>query len=336
MQMIINPITLIYKAIVAYRNSQFDQKKNIKHIAKCPVISVGNLSMGGTGKTPFVQLLTRMLLAMDIKPVVIGRGYKKKLKGEVIVSDGQKILSTPENAGDEMYLLANTLPVPVIAHEKKYLAARAAEREFSPDCIVVDDGFQHRYLDRDLDIVIIDENTNSNPYLIPRGRLRELPKSLKRADVIVKNGTFDFAEDIQIEVEDKLVIELNTQLGTPYRLIDKYKIKNQLNEPVLVFSGIGNPLKFEKMLKQENYNIATSKAFGDHVRYTKDKINSLVSTAKKLNIKILVTTEKDSVKLISHLDYFEQNNLELIVIPLEMNISSGSDEFSEKLIKLFA
>jgi tetraacyldisaccharide 4'-kinase len=334
--MIINLLHSFYKAVVDRRNASFDKKKNIKYKASCPVISIGNLSMGGSGKTPLVQLITRLLLEKGKKPVVIGRGYKKKKKGEVVVSDGKNILATPEEAGDEMYLLAKSLPVPIIANEKKYLAAAAAEIKFNPDCIIVDDGFQHRYLERDLDIVIIDEKTNNNPQLPPKGKMRELPESLKRANVIAKNGVFKYSERIKKEIKDQVEIELSTSLGEPYSILNSKIRESNIKERLLAFSGIGSPEKFEKILEVNGFKIVEHRAFGDHVNYSTEKINFLVSFAKKLNIKFMITTEKDSVKLLKYSNYFSDNNLELFVVPLKMEISSGLELLIKKIDSLFA
>lgn len=333
--MIVNLLHNFYKYQVDRRNRMFDQKINVKYKASCPVISIGNLSMGGTGKTPMVQFISRMLLDKGRNPVVIGRGYKKKQKGKVVVSDGTNILATAENAGDEMYLLAKTLPIPVIAHEKKYLAAVAAEIDFDPNCIVVDDGFQHRYLERDLDIVLIDEKTNENPYLPPKGRMRELPESLNRAEIIVKSGDFEFSEEISKEIKDQLIIQTTREFGRPYS-IENNEIIDISNKQCIAFSGIGSPEKFHKMLELNNFQIAENIAFSDHVNYSSAKINHLVSIAKKRNINFLLTTEKDSVKLVNFQDTFTKEKVEVLALPLIIKISDGFDEISKKIDSLFA
>jgi tetraacyldisaccharide 4'-kinase len=333
--MIVNLLHNLYKSQVDRRNRMFDQKINVKYKASCPVISIGNLSMGGTGKTPMVQFITRMLLDKGKKPVVIGRGYKKKQKGKVVVSDGKNILATAENAGDEMYLLAKTLPVPVIAHEKKYLAAAAAEMDFDPDCIVVDDGFQHRYLERDLDIVLIDEKTNDNPYLPPKGRMREEPESLNRADIIVKSGDFKFSEKISKEIKNQRIIQTKREFGKPYS-IENNEIMDISDMHCIAFSGIGSPEKFNKMLEQNNFQIAENISFSDHVNYSSAKINHLVSIAKKRNINVLLTTEKDSVKLVSFQDIFKKEKIDVLALPLIIKLRDGSNELSKKIDSLFA
>ncbi|MDQ1266970.1 MAG: tetraacyldisaccharide 4-kinase, partial [Bacteroidota bacterium] len=180
----LSALSKIYGAAVVWNNKRFDSGSIIPVKCKAPVISIGNISAGGSGKTPFTIMLTKEIIRMGYRPAIVGKGYKRKSRGLKIVSDGIEIFTNPVEAGDEMFMLAERLRVPVIVHDTKAEAALVADNRFKPDVIIIDDGFQHRGLYRDLDIVLLDAASLERPYLLPKGRLREPLSSLNRADII--------------------------------------------------------------------------------------------------------------------------------------------------------
>ena len=182
--MFLQLISNIYSAAVSVNHRRFDRNPEMQYQCSIPVISIGNLSVGGTGKTPFTAMLTEMLIENSIEPAIIGKGYKRRSQGEFVVRNKHNILGNAIDSGDEMALLAEKLDVPIVINSTKTAAAQSVERLFNVDVIIVDDGFQHRRLHRDLDIVLLDRRTIEEHYVIPHGRLREPAKGLLRADII--------------------------------------------------------------------------------------------------------------------------------------------------------
>ncbi len=311
----------LFAYFVEKRNAKFDKQKI--NIVKCkiPVISVGNLSVGGTGKTPFVIHICKELLARGKKPAVIGRGYKRKSKGLTIVSNGEKILTSAAEAGDEMLLIAQKLKIPVIAHSKKYIAALEAEKMFDIDYIVIDDGFQHRFLHRNCDIVLIDKNTLEKPFLLPKGRLRESFSALKRADIIylTKGAKREALEKVLPQnIKPNLKIFESTFVqAEPYNL---YNINTKLNNTkIIAVAGIAKPNSFFEMLKNHNYQITKAIAFSDHHNYKIKDIKNIINNAKQKKITDIAITEKDAVKFSEFKELFIRNNIEIYVFPIKVS-----------------
>ncbi|MCO5251057.1 MAG: tetraacyldisaccharide 4'-kinase [Candidatus Kapabacteria bacterium] len=325
----------IYGMVVGSINKKHDENEPI-YQCKVPVISVGNLTVGGTGKTPFVQMLTKFFLSKNLKVGIIGRGYKKDLKGEVIVGDGESILATADEGGDEMLLLAQTLKVPVIAHEKKYLAAKSMEEKFDVDLIIVDDGFQHRNLHRDIDILLLDRETVENPELIPKGKLREPLDSIERADVICLAGITDLDEEIMKFINpEKIIIKVKPINANPYELGNKVPLKfskiKEIQELLLPFAGIAKPDRFFNMLEGMNYKFTSTKEFSDHHKYSESDIQKLISLATKSGTKFLATTEKDATKLSEFKDLLDSANITCYVFPIALTIWDGKNPFFKLL-----
>jgi len=331
--MFLKILSHIYGCFVDSRNKKFDNQKSNTIKCRAQVISIGNISAGGSGKTPLTIALTEELLKLGKKTVVIGRGYKKKTKGAVVVSDGQTIRTNPLECGDEMLQIALAVPVPVIAHEDKSEAAMLAENMFSPDVIIVDDGFQHRRLYRNLDIVILDKDTINNPFLLPYGRLRERLENINRADVVAVYD--DLPDDLLKFVSEKqLLIKLKLIAELPYLADDKdVRLNNKLIEGKTFFaiSSIAKPQKFEQSLIELNINYSEHLKFRDHHFYKEDDIKKILANCNKQKIKSLITTEKDSVKLKQFLKIFKDNNIECFVLPVRLEIIEGKQDLLEKL-----
>ena len=330
----------IFTFFVKHRNKKYDFHK--KKIFKCsiPVISIGNLSTGGTGKTPVVIFICKKLLESGKKPAVIGRGYKRNSSGTVIVSDGKNILVDAKIAGDEMFLISQKVKVPVVVSNKKYQAALAAEKLFDIDCIVVDDGFQHRQLHRNYDIVLIDNKTLAKPYLLPKGRLREPFEALTRANLVclTKNATEE--EFKKIYKNQIPIIKSKFIFGTPYELfntnfddsnssnknnnlyIQDNKINGTLNSSgawrFIAVAGIANPKNFFDMIIENNLILATTVIFNDHHNYTINSIHKIAEISAAYNCTNIAITEKDAVKLIQFKDEIQKHKLLFFVFPVEM------------------
>jgi tetraacyldisaccharide 4'-kinase len=248
-----------------------------------PVVSVGNLSLGGAGKTPFVIALGELLKARGIRFDVLTRGYGRKTRGVLIVeTDGNAA-----DFGDEPLLIARRLGVPVIVGESRYEAGRVAERKFQPQLHILDDGFQHRSLARDFDIVLTTES-DFDDRLLPSGRLREPLSSLQRADAIVLPRDLS-AQEMVIKssaLQGKLIWQMNREIVMPAALLAP-----------IVFCGIARPQQFFAQVRAAGIAPAAEIEFRDHYAYDRSDIARLLAMRGNLGAGGFLTTEKDAVNL---------------------------------------
>jgi tetraacyldisaccharide 4'-kinase len=303
---VLPPLSLLYGAITRTRLSLY--RRGTFHTTKLerPVISIGNITTGGTGKTPLVEWVSRKLAATGRKVCILTRGYGRKDPHlQVIVSDGYGVLASPSEAGDEPYLLATNLSglAAVISSADRIAAGQEAIKDFGSDCFVLDDGFQHLRLARDLNIVTIDA---TNPWgggtLLPYGRLRENPEGLRRADCVVitrcdQVQSLDALRNELTRLTDNRPI-FNSQMRTS-RLQALKNGSGTLAPParIAAFSAVGNPSSFIEHLRGSGYEIAVSTSFPDHHVYSQDEIDSIIQSAQKAGATALITTAKDAVKL---------------------------------------
>jgi tetraacyldisaccharide 4'-kinase len=299
-------LSLPYGGAVRARNRLFDSGFLKQQRIGCPVISVGNLTVGGTGKTPMVILLAGMLKDRGLRPAVLSRGYGGKNRADVlVVSDGNRVLAGPEEAGDEPVLIARRLgDVPVLAGPKRVITGRYALEHFNVDAILLDDGFQHRYLHRDLDIVLLDSRQPlGNGFLLPRGPLREPPSALGRAEVIAftRSGgghAEPIDERLPSILSGRVILRtcvrptsLTTQDG------EERPLSILQGKRVFAFAGIARPDSFRQTIESLGGIIAGFRAFPDHHRYRAEDLGRMESEAGLAKADILLATEKDLVKL---------------------------------------
>lgn len=317
-------LSALYGYGVRYRNRQFDLGKRPIVRTTVPVISVGNLSVGGTGKTPAVQLVTELLRLQGHKPAIVMRGYKRSSRGVLLVNDGNRLIVSTLQAGDEATLHAKKTGVPVVVGEYKADAAVFAAGNTDCDVIVVDDGFQHRSLYRDLDIVIVDEKTVNNAALIPAGRLREPLANLARADVVFTYANVPVAE-IQHFCNDAALIAQIELVAT----CDSIK-----GASVLCLSAIANPERFVESAKHCGATVHSVITYPDHHWYSVSDVAKVIDVATKHNLTV-VTTEKDAVKLESMNDAFAKAGIRLVTLPVTLHVRSGMLELNNKFESLF-
>jgi tetraacyldisaccharide 4'-kinase len=278
-----NPLTSLYGAATALRNTLFDRGVLSSRRLEQPVVSVGNLSVGGSGKTPFVITLGELLKARGVRFDVLSRGYGRRTRGVLVVeTDGNAA-----DFGDEPLLIARRLGVPVIVGESRYDAGRVAEQKFHPQLHILDDGFQHRSLVRDFDIVLMTER-DFDDRLLPSGRLREPLSSLQRADAIVLPRDSS-AHD--------LAIESFARQGKPV-----WRMKREIVVPAapvapIVFCGIARPQQFFAQVRAAGIAPAAEVTFRDHHAYDRSDIERLLVMRGKLSSGGFLTTEKDTVNL---------------------------------------
>ena len=273
-----NPLTGLYGSITALRNTLCDRGMLASRRLEQPVISVGNLSVGGSGKTPFVIALGELLKARGIRFDVLSRGYGRKTHGVLVVDpDGNAA-----DFGDEPLLIARRMGVPVVVGESRYAAGRVAERKFRPQLHILDDGFQHRSLIRDFDIVLMTDR-DFGDRMLPSGRLREPLSSLARADAVVLPS--DLAVDHPALREKPL-----------WRIERQFVLPNLPSAPV-VFCGIARPEQFFAQVRAAGITPAAEIVFRDHHAYRRRDIERLLAMRVKLSAGGFLTTEKDAVNL---------------------------------------
>jgi tetraacyldisaccharide 4'-kinase len=273
-----NPLTGIYAAASGLRNRLFDHSLlRVKRLGR-PVVSVGNLAAGGTGKTPFVIALGELLKARGIRFDVLSRGYRRKTRGVLVVeTDGRAA-----DFGDEPLLLARRLGVPVVVGESRYEAGRLAEQQFETQLHILDDGFQHRALARDFDIVLM-TSLEFGDRMLPAGRLREPESALERADAVV----------LPAEVSSE---HASLRGKTVWRMRRQIEIVHPPQSPV-AFCGIARPEQFFVQVRASGIAPAAEIAFRDHHAYAARDIQRLLAARQKTGADGFVTTEKDAVNL---------------------------------------
>ncbi len=305
------PLSLPYQAAVQLRNRAYDNKIITTHDVEVPVVSVGNISIGGTGKTPFVltllDLLHQLKLPRKGRSAVVSRGYKGKAKTTTTVSDGKHIFVDAETAGDEPVMIAQGAAGSIVVVDKnRTRGANHAIKDLKAGAIILDDGFQHRKLNRNLDIVLLDgKNPLGSKRLLPAGILREPASSLQRADIIILSNPSGNLEELSKRAE-----MLESLIGRPVivtRHEPQYWKRAGRNElmgleevqgrNVLGFCGIANPKVFFESVAAEGANIVGKISLPDHGKYKKNVVNNISKEFSRLKAEWLVTTAKDGVKL---------------------------------------
>jgi tetraacyldisaccharide 4'-kinase len=289
-----------------------------------PVIAVGNLVAGGTGKTPTVAWLARRIMAQGKRVAVLSRGYGGTLAGAVhLVSDGVHIQATPEEAGDEPLLLARSIPgLIVVVGADRYRAGILARERCNPDLYLLDDGFQHMGLHRDLNILLMDcERPFANGRTFPAGLLREPPSAHERADLIVL--TRCPGDDVAIPfATDKPVCHSNHELSgfVPLAGGPLHPFSDLNGTRGVAFAGIAHPAAFFDSLEKSGVHPVATLAFPDHSDYGEDEIAALGRLMSASRSAYLITTEKDAVKLHAHASRLGT----VLVAPLELRFSDPS------------
>jgi tetraacyldisaccharide 4'-kinase len=273
-----NPLTGLYGAATSLRNTLYDRGRLAARRLEQPVVSVGNLSVGGSGKTPLVIALGKLLKERGMRFDVLSRGYGRKTRGVLVVEkDG-----TAADFGDEPLLIARRLDVPVMVGESRYKAGQLAEQRFQPQMHILDDGFQHRSLARDFDIVLINER-DFDDRLLPSGRLREPMSSLQRADAVVLSAGFAAEHPA---LAHKTVWRARRELALP----------DLAGSPV-VFCGIARPQQFFAQVRAAGVAPGAEVEFRDHHAYSRADVDRLRATQAELGAGGFLTTEKDAINL---------------------------------------
>ncbi|MCX7780731.1 MAG: tetraacyldisaccharide 4'-kinase [Negativicutes bacterium] len=341
---VLRGISLLYGLGVAVKLGLYRAGILKSHKLPCKVISLGNVTVGGTGKTPTAQRLAATIRDMGYRVVVLNRGYRAGWKGDIgVVSDGKKTYMTVSEAGDEAYLLAKNLPgVPVIIGKDRAVTGDYAVKRFGAEVIILDDGFQHWQLARDLDIVLIDTlNVFGNSFLLPRGTLREPLANLSRAHAFLLTKVDQSSDNARGSLRDTLshvnpaalVVESIHDPRCFIEIEQWYKGANYQSigldtvcqRSVVAFSAIGNPSSFEQTISDLGARVVDAVRYPDHHTYTMAEMQCIMQKAVDKGACALITTEKDAVKIPSEFIHSDRP-LPLYVLGIEVKFLAGGDE----------
>ena len=348
----------VYRMVVQFRIWLYDKRVIRNQALGCLVVSIGNLSCGGTGKTPVVEVFARSLSAKGRKVAILSRGYRRKKRsfweklyhafhsGEMelppqVVSDGENLLMDSEHAGDEPFMLASNLhDVAVIVDKDRVKSGIHAIDEFQTDIIILDDGFQYLKLKPHINIVLVDSTDPfGNGHVLPRGILREPIKNIRRADYIFltksdgSNKLRHLKRFIRRHTRRAEIIEC---CHRPQYLVKLFTGREReeltfLNgRKVAALSAIARPESFENFLEQLGAELVAKDHFADHHRYTRQEIIDFVNAAKAAGAEMVVTTEKDAVRI----PHLERCDVPIYYLRIQIDILSGKESFDQCISRI--
>lgn len=282
-------MSALYAAAARRRREWYAARPDARRRLRHPVISIGNIAAGGRGKTPVAASVARMLLGMGERPAILSRGYARTdpADGVVVVRDATGMRADVARAGDEPFMLARQVPgAIVVVSPDRYLAGRLAEHHLGATVHVLDDGFQHFQVDRDIDIVLVTRD-DLTAETFPRGRLREPPDVLVAADAIL------VLDEAKVPAGHAPVFRARRTIGAPV-----FDGRHRRGSPVLALAGIADPAGFFTTLRDAGLEVAATKALGDHHPYTPRDVARIFAEAAASGAGGIVTTEKDYVRLL--------------------------------------
>jgi tetraacyldisaccharide 4'-kinase len=351
-------VSRVYRRIVQFRHWIYDKRVFRNKALGCLVVSIGNLTCGGTGKTPVVEVFAKTLSQKGRRVAVLSRGYRskdrpflEKLKSKFsskrhevpprIVSDGKNLLLNSENAGDEPYMLASNLKdVVVLVDKDRVKAGLYAISEFESDTLILDDGFQYLHLKPRLNIVLVDSTQPfHNHHVLPRGLLREPIKNIRRADYIFltkSNGGRHLRHIKTFLRKHNRRAEIIECCHEPKHLEDVYVKGKQFpletlkGKKIASLSGIANPQSFEDFLLRFDAEIVHKERFVDHHRYHQQEIIDFINQAKDAGAEMILTTEKDAVRF----PRLDRRDIPVLFMRVEIGIISGQENFDECISRI--
>ncbi len=353
---ILRVLSWIFAVIVQVRLWLYHHRIIRPNTLGCQVISVGNLTVGGTGKTPVVEVFARNLLQQGRKVAILSRGYKSKelpllqkisqhiTTGKIetpprVVSDGKRLLLDSHTAGDEPYMLASNLPeVAVVVDKDRVKAGKYAIRELGCDTLILDDGFQYLKLGHRLDIALVDQtNPFGGGHLLPRGLLREPMRNIKRAGFIfitkcTEGGAPELKEQLRRMNPHAEISEcrhaakyLKNVFGSTTYDLDKLK-----GMKIAAVSGIAVPESFENALRDFGAEIVHVRRFTDHHRFSQQEIINTINQSIKSGAEAILTTEKDAVRF----PFVERLDIPILFMRVEIEMFTGEEEFMDWISRI--
>jgi len=353
---ILRVLSLIFTVIVQVRLWLYRHRIIRPNTLGCQVISVGNLTVGGTGKTPVVEVFARNLQQQGRKVAILSRGYKSKelpflqkmsqriTTGKIetpprVVSDGKRLLLDSDTAGDEPYMLASNLPdVAVVVDKDRVKAGKYAIKELGCDTLILDDGFQYLKLGHRLDIALVDQtNPFGGGHLLPRGLLREPMRNIKRAGFIFitkcnEGGAPELKEQLRRMNPHAEISEcrhaakyLKNVFGSTTYELDKLK-----GMKIAAVSGIAVPESFENALRDFGAEIVYTRRFTDHHRFSQQEIINTINQSIKAGAEAILTTEKDAVRF----PFVERLDIPILFMRVEIEMFTGEEEFMDWISRI--
>ena len=319
------PIGFFYWLLIFWRNFFYNVGFFVSQKLPCKVVSIGNLSVGGTGKTPFVLFLANTLKAGGLNVAVLSRGYKRKSTGTHVVSDGNAVQSDLKNSGDEPFMLAHKLQdIPVVVDENRYRGGQFICNEYNPDVIIMDDAFQHRRVFRNVDIVLINSNRR-RPKLLPYGLLREPLRNIKRADAVIftKANLTPPDENLINSLSKYCNFTMESDLMPSTQVIGldgSTKPVSDLNGPVVAVSGVGDPDSFEVIMEEAGLDYVHHFRHDDHADYSTMDLEVIREVFLAAEAQVIITTEKDLAKLEGLKD------LPVFALPVAVSLRTKDEE----------
>lgn len=298
-----NAFCVVFERLARARRAWYERRPERRVRLGCPVVSVGNLSVGGSGKTPLVASVARLLRNLGYRPAVLSRGYARRVQadGVVVVSDGRSVLATAAQAGDEPFMLARALDgVAVLASPDRALAGHVAIRALGSTALVLDDGFQHLRMARDVDLLVV-RPQDLVDRLLPAGRLREPLDAARRADAVLVPGAVEEANRVSGALGTVRVFHLSPRYEA-LRWVDGFGPEDGSKPPaccrrVLAVAGIARPERFVAALGELKWHVVREVIFPDHYWYRPRDIARVARYAEEARAELVVTTEKDAARL---------------------------------------
>ena len=309
----------VYGAAAGWRRRWYARDPARRRWLSQPVVSIGNLRAGGSGKTPAVEAIARLLTASGERPAILTRGYARATAadGVTVVSDESTVCVDVDRAGDEALMMARHLAgVPVLVGADRYLSGLLAERRFGATVHLLDDGFQHLALGRDVDLLVTDAQ-DLHDRVIPAGPLRERAEASVHADaaLVAADATAE-AERVGRALGIRTAFLVARAIGAPRLLHPASGIDIEARERVVAVAGIGRPSRFFGDLAAQGWQVASTLTFSDHHRFTQKDVDSIEATARSAGAAAVLTTEKDAVKL----ERCRLDGLVVAAIPLTVTI----------------
>ena len=350
-------LSRIYLNIVQLRLTLYEQRLLRQRMLGCLVVSIGNLTVGGTGKTPVVEVFSRTLAAKGRRVAILSRGYRSKSRPFLmrvrdfflktnekipprLVSDGHRLLMDSSMAGDEPYMLATNLPdVMVVVDKDRVKAGRFAIRELGADTLVLDDGFQYLRLRPRFNILLVDStNPFHNHHPLPRGLLREPIRNLRRADYVflTKSSGGNHLRHLHAFIRrHNPRAEIIECTHRPKHLQDVYTDERRelallRNRRLAAISGIAVPESFESFLRTLGGQVVYAERFMDHHRYRQQEIIDFINASLNHEAEMIITTEKDSVRF----PKLDRRDLPVYFLRVEIDILSGAESFNDCITRI--
>ena len=331
MRALLNLGSLLYGAAATRRRDWYSRDPTRRRRLRQPVVSVGNLRVGGSGKTPVVMALARLLVEHGQRPSVLSRGYGRPVAqdGVTVVSNGETILAGVRSAGDEPLMLARALPtVPVLVGADRYLSGRLAEEQFGVTVHLLDDGFQHFALARDVDLLVTgEEDLADRP--MPAGRLREPLTVAAHADAALVSASYaEAAARVGRALGLATVFRVARTTGVPRLVATRETVVVPSDEPVFAVAGIAAPERFFSDIASAGWKVVGTMAFRDHHAFTRRDVARIAAAARAAAATLVMTTEKDAVR-------FEDTVMEgvpIAAVPLTVTIEPAV-EFERWLLE---